>query len=738
MKKIIALLILIIISANQARTQEKVEVDGIFYELAGDNATVTKNESIKGFYKGNITLPASIKYNNKTYNVTSIGEMAFSYCENLTSITMPNSVASIGSGAFAHCKSLTSVTIPDKVKIIDQVTFASCSNLAAVTIPESVTSIETVAFTSCHKLKDIYLNNRKPLAIYVSDAFSGVDLSACRLHVPKGAKEFYADAWPAFTTIIDDLDAIPGTGVQKNVKVDGIYYELHGQNATVVRDLKFNTKSELYSGNIKIPANIKFDDKTYAVTSIGKHAFYGCPELISVSLPNTVTSIGESSFTSCTKLSSVNLPDMLVSIGSEAFGGCESLTSVAFPESVTSIGSAAFIGCKSLTSVTLSQHLKSIEEFTFSGCNGLTSVTIPKSVTTIGSWAFSDCVNLKDIYVKHSMPPRVNVSDAFYGIDLPACRLHVPNGSKEFYSYQWNVFRTIVEEESLGKIELDGIYYELDGQNAAVTCNGTGIFDIKPYSGNVVIPGSITYNGKTYRVTSIGEDAFMYSSEMTSVTIPNTVTSIEDSAFDSCTGLTSINIPNSVKSIGASAFSYCTGLTSVTLPKSVISIEPTAFSICHGLKSIQVDPENENYSSGNGILFSKDKKTLVIFPRGIHGSVIIPNGVLVIGREAFATGKVTSVVFPNSVTTIENGAFFNSPLRSVYIPHSVVKLGEGVFTMCGSLKEIYLYGTNPPVCSEKTFDRGATLNCTLHVPASSKAVYIAAKGWGDFVSILEK
>ena len=96
---------------------------------------------------------------------------------------------------------------------------------------------------------------------------------------------------------------------------------------------------------------------------------------------------------------------------------------------------------------------------------------------------------------------------------------------------------------------------------------------------NVVIPEEVTYMNRTRKVTSIGSDAFKYSS-LTSVTIPNSVTSIGSYAFEYCTRLTSVNIPNSVTSIGGSAFAWCSRLTSVTIPNSVTSIGDYAFYGC--------------------------------------------------------------------------------------------------------------------------------------------------------------
>ena len=133
-------------------------------------------------------------------------------------------------------------------------------------------------------------------------------------------------------------------------------------------------------------------------------------------------------------------------------------------------------------------------------------------------------------------------------------------------------------------VKIDGIYYNLNskGTTAEVTSGEA------KYSGEVVIPSSITVEGKEYTVTSIGNYAFDQCSGLTSVTIPNSVTSIGDYAFDGCTGLTSVTIPNSVTSIGDDAFRSCRGLTSVTIPNSVTSIGNFVFQYCSGLTSVTI------------------------------------------------------------------------------------------------------------------------------------------------------
>ena len=175
--------------------------------------------------------------------------------------------------------------------------------------------------------------------------------------------------------------------------------------------------------------------------------------------------------------------------------------------------------------------------------------------------------------------------------------------------------------------KVNGIYYNFSGTKATVTSSNSSA-----YSGNVVIPETVSYNGTTYSVTSIGSYAFLYCRELTSVTIPNSVTSIGRSAFEYCSGLTSVTIPNSVTSIDYFAFEYCSGLTSVTIPNSVTSIGGQAFSGCSGL---------------------------------------------------------TSVTIPNSVTSIGYSAFQNcSGLTSVTIPNSVTSIGDYAFQGCSGLKEV--------------------------------------------------
>ncbi|MDY4751490.1 MAG: leucine-rich repeat domain-containing protein, partial [Prevotella sp.] len=131
-------------------------------------------------------------------------------------------------------------------------------------------------------------------------------------------------------------------------------------------------------------------------------------------------------------------------------------------------------------------------------------------------------------------------------------------------------------------VHIDGIYYKLipKAKTAEVSSG------VKKYSGEVVIPSSITVEGQEYTVTSIGNSAFRGCTGLTSVNIPNSVTSIGNDVFYGCKGLTTITIPNSVTSIGEWAFGYCSSLTSVTIPNSVTSIYNRAFAKCSNLENV--------------------------------------------------------------------------------------------------------------------------------------------------------
>ena len=268
--------------------------------------------------------------------------------------------------------------------------------------------------------------------------------------------------------------------------------------------------------------------------------------------------------------------------------------------------------------------------------------------------------------------------------------------------------------------QVDGIWYNFDNDTqTASVINGE-------YSGSVVIPSSVTYNGTTYSVTSIEFGAFFYCFSLTSVEIPNSVTSIGDDAFSWCSSLTSVTIGESVTNIGGYAFSGCSSLVSVTIPNSVTSIGEGAFRECSSLTSVTI---GESVTSIGSSAF---------YGCSSLASVTIPNSVTSIGEEAFAyCSSLTSVTIGESVTNIGGYAFGEcSSLTSVTIPNSVKSIGNGAFYWCSSLTSITCEAENPPTVSFDAFN-GVSTSIPVYVPCGCVGAYKAKSGWKDFTNIQE-
>ena len=286
-------------------------------------------------------------------------------------------------------------------------------------------------------------------------------------------------------------------------------------------------------------------------------------------------------------------------------------------------------------------------------------------------------------------------------------------------------------------VEVDGIYYDISETTATVT------YGDNKYSGDIVIPESITYNGSKYSVTSIGDWAFSYCTGLTSITIPNSVTSIGNYAFWDCYGLTSITIPNSVTSIGDFVFSYCTGLTSITIPNSVTSIGDGAFSGCSGLTSITIP--NSVTSIGELAFDECSGLTSITIPNSVTSigdyvlnrcdgikNTIIVNDMFVYLPKTY-TGHYS---IPENITKIIGGAFENcSGLTSVTIPNSVTSIGDWAFDCCDNLKNVYCYSEEVPSTNVWIFDGTYIENATLHVPASAIEAYKTTAPWSGFGTI---
>ena len=475
-------LLLAAVSLSTIAAAHDFEVDGIYYNIYGINASVSCRGSYgteySNEYSGSVVIPETVTYNGVTYPVTAIGNQAFHGCGGLTSVIIPNSVISIGNSSFCNCKGLKSIEIPNSVTTIDNYAFESCYGLTNIIIGNSVTKINLMAFYGCSGITSIEIPNSVRYIGYeafenctnlASIVFPNSHIRICR-------------------------DAFAKTGWYNN-QPDGLVYA--GRIAYK------------YKGNMPSGATITLQDSTLGIAN---EAFDNCTSLASIELPNTLISIGFYSFRNCSSLTSLDIPNSVSSIDYGAFMGCSNLSNIVIPNSVNSIESLAFDGtpwynnqsdglvyaglvaykykgtmpsgshitlkngtkgiaggafynCKGLTKVTIPNSVISINEYAFGLCTELTNVTIPNSVTVISNYAFRYCNNLKsieignhvteigqltfsgctalhEVYSYSPIPPACYNEEVF---SIYSANLHVPSSSLAAYftSPCWRNFENI-------------------------------------------------------------------------------------------------------------------------------------------------------------------------------------------------------------------------------------------------------------------------------------------------------
>jgi len=369
------------------------------YNIYNDHAEVT---SCSGFYEGDIVIPSEVL----GLPVTVIGYCAFNLSEQMTSVTIPDSITAIEQHAFGYCTGLTEVTIPDSVEYIDDSAFNNCTGLTGINIPASVKSVGSCAFRGCTSLIEVDLP--EPLPEIGSDAFEGTPW----LEKYKQETPFIIFEGVLLKYTADGGDVVIPEGVRKI-----------GSGAFVGNDIT----------SVVIPDS---------VTAIEIDAFLWCKELTAVDIPDSVTYIAPGAFsgTSVSELTipggikqpesglfsgietlekvtylegteiipeyqfaenkllrSVSLPDTVTEIGEKAFMGCRRLKDISIPESVTCIGYKAFDSCRSLTSVTIPEGVKELND-TFMNCYALREVSLPASLERISKDTFRHSDALTDIY----------------------------------------------------------------------------------------------------------------------------------------------------------------------------------------------------------------------------------------------------------------------------------------------------------------------------------------------------
>ena len=633
----------------------KLNEDGQSYSVIGIGTCTDKDVIIPSIHND---LP-----------VTVIGEEAFDFCNDLTSIEIPNSVKIIDAGAFETCFDLMSIIFEDGIKLesIGYDVFNHCDNLnytkyenakylgsvnnpylvlvsavdktiEEVIINEHTQIICSGAFSNCDSLKNVVFEEGIKLDSIGNSTFSGCD-NLASIKIPSS------------------VTSIERYAFSRCYSLTSVTFEE-------------GSKLERIDENAFTNCNFKWIEIPYGVTSIEKYAFENCYNLTNIVIPNSVTNINLFAFHSCWRLtiyceeeskpdgwnSSWNYDNRPVYWGVAKEDIIEdneiqyliidgeaiitryigSATEIIIPSNidvngnqynVTSIGKAAFSESNSLTRVEISTGILSIKGQAFYDCDSLTSITIPNGVKRVDG-SFYSCDSLT-IYCEEEFQP--NGWDITWNYDgIPV---------------YWGVTKEDI-------IEVNDFHF--------LIINGEAI--ITRYIGNaenVVIPSNIDVNGNQYDVTSIGNAAFSSSDDVIGIEIPESITSIERYAFSRCYSLTSVTFEEGSKleSIGYDVFNHCDNLNY------------TEYENAKYLGSV-----NNPYL----VLVSAVDKTIE--------EVIIHEQTQIISNHAFDDcSSLTSIEIPSGVTNICEYAFTScSSLVSVIIPTGVKSIDSAFFN-CFSL-----------------------------------------------------
>jgi len=479
---------------------------------------------------------------------------------------------------------------------------------------------------------------------------------------------------------------------------EGLFgYTVANGKATIV---KYNGSG----GDITIPDRIK----EMPVTHIGDGAFADCGSLTDLRIPAGVTSIGWTAFSGCTALKSIDVAPENAYYRSEdgvLFNKWKTVLlryppgkagDYAVPKGITKIDRAAFSGCGGLTAVSIPEGVGEIGLCTFHSCTRLTAVAIPGTVMRIGDSAFNRCDSLTDLRLdvgvthigQYAFAYCKNLTGIYFRGDAPALAegafLHAARAT---------------------------VYYRpgTKGWGKAFGGRPTAV-----WNGTVQNEFAFTTNNGAITITK-------YTGSGGDVTIPSTINGLP------------------VTTIGDNAFDSCGSLTSVAIPVGVTDIVRNPFEGCSALAAITVHPSNPAFASVDGVVFNKEKTSILCYPACKPGSYEIPVGVTKIGWGAFiGASGLTKVTIPNNVIAIESYAFkFCSGLTDVLVPKSVTSIGAVAFGDCDRLSR-FVIPDRVTCIDRQTFAQCGSLSSVTVPEIVTEIVWGAFQGCPSLASVYFK
>lgn len=660
---IMVVLSLIVVGVVTGRAETFVDGNGISWGLVESYPGWAIYPIDRDSISGNIVLPET--YNNKV--ITSISEYAFSNCDGLTSITIPDSVTSIGQHAFECCTNLESIDLSNSLQSIGLYAFRECSKLTSIEFPDTLKSIGDYLFQDCSSLSKIDFGDGLKK---IERRNLGDNLALEEVIIGNGMIEIGSQT---FSNCSGLTRVRLGNNVQK-IGISAFAYcknieSLEIPNSVVeIGGGAFRYLTSL-SGTLIIPQS---------VTKIGSSAFWGCENLEGVEFNEGLKTIDDYAFYNCSRLSSVSIPNSVEEIGIKAFPESLGIASTKESESVQTDeisftddngvswcgygyldgysiypnredGSSSLSGRVVVPDTYNGKPILSVSGFEY--CSDLTSVVIPDSVISIGQFAFQDCTNLNSVNIPNSV---VKIGRwAFANCDSLTGLLVIPDSVVE------------IGERAFYPTNYTGLIL---GNN--VKTIGEHAFSY-PLAGNLIIPDS---------VTDIGGWAFA-TCRFDSITIGNNVTHIGDGAFENCSNISQIIIPESVVEIGDRAFNHCNGLanSTITIPQSVTWVGELAFADIGYIPEVVLN--NHSLSQIDSLAFCYDTignfvlgenltniDTPLLSGGAVEGDIKLGGDVRITNKYAFYGNDNMSITTPVTNTNVIEYARRNSITLNVLDP----------------------------------------------------------------------
>ncbi len=499
------------------------------------------------------------------------------------------------------------------------------------------------------------------------------------------------------------------------------------------------------STNVNIPNS---------VTTIGDICFRMCTRLTDIDIPNSVTTIGDECFTDCTSLTNVNIPNSVTTIGDGCFTNCTSLTNVNIPNSVTSIGEKTFYGCENLSYVYIPSSVKSIGEEAFRNCRKCYVVVDPAAgniqianhsgnykkfavpnTAVLESYSSyrvvypADNAKIIDTDVYSLDESTIYSKSPYVGSDYEIPRTVTKIGKNAFYNC--SNLRTVRLHSGITEVG-EHAFYNCTVDSIVIDADNLKVGDAFPilresYNPPVYRPIDVVLgeNVKTIPDSMFYGNSFeFYGNAFGSITIPSGVRYIGNHAFpgiqikevqfnaencEYCGDRPFINaeafsIGSNVKRLPANLLEK-TKITTLHIPASLIDIADGAFNNAYDLADVTIDDDNPAYSIEDGILFSRDKATLVrSLPSAKKVIYDVPASVTTIMKDAFACNSyLVKVNLNSSIKDIEDRAFAKcTSLESFSFGGNIHTVGQSAFADCSSLKSA-VFGNNITSIGQSAF-----------------------------------